>query len=80
MSSGWEVTSSNLARKTFNPIRKYVENLNVKPNKDKIFIPLNIGMFFTVQYIISSSFQWKIVIAYTIQLRITASWYKYELS
>ncbi|XP_041989007.1 tyrosine aminotransferase [Aricia agestis] len=39
----WEVRASTLARKTSNPIRRIVENLNVEPNPDKEFIALSIG-------------------------------------
>ncbi|CAH2238835.1 tyrosine aminotransferase [Pararge aegeria] len=42
-SQEWEVHASTLARKTSNPIRRIVENLNVEPNPDKELIALSIG-------------------------------------
>ncbi|XP_045767178.1 tyrosine aminotransferase [Maniola jurtina] len=42
-SQEWEVRASTLARKTTNPIRRIVENLQVEPNPDKELIALSIG-------------------------------------
>ncbi|KAJ0181951.1 hypothetical protein K1T71_002673 [Dendrolimus kikuchii] len=39
----WDVRPSRLSLKTCNPIRSIVENLQVKPNPNKKFIPLSIG-------------------------------------
>lgn len=41
----WDVRASTLARKTCNPIRRIVENLQVEPNPNKEFIALSIGKY-----------------------------------
>ncbi|XP_070512528.1 tyrosine aminotransferase isoform X2 [Cardiocondyla obscurior] len=39
----WDVRASNIARKTHNPIRSIVENIDVEPNPNKLMIALSIG-------------------------------------
>ncbi|KYN15883.1 PREDICTED: tyrosine aminotransferase [Trachymyrmex cornetzi] len=39
----WEVCASDIARKTYNPIRSIVENIVVEPNPNKKMIALSIG-------------------------------------
>lgn len=39
----WNVTPSQFALNTTNPIRAIVEHLNVEPNPNKAFIPLSVG-------------------------------------
>eukprot|EP00123_Amoebidium_parasiticum_P020842 comp5742_c0_seq1/m.1607 comp5742_c0_seq1/g.1607 ORF comp5742_c0_seq1/g.1607 comp5742_c0_seq1/m.1607 type:complete len:419 (-) comp5742_c0_seq1:145-1401(-) len=40
---GWRLPTSNIAKRTFNPIRNVVEGMKIVPNKDKAMIPLVIG-------------------------------------
>lgn len=37
------ISTSNLAKKTFNPIRSIIETMNLKPNPKKKMISLSIG-------------------------------------
>ena len=39
----WNVESSLIAKRTYNPIRNIVENIVVEPNPDKRMIALSIG-------------------------------------
>ncbi|PNI31860.1 TAT isoform 4 [Pan troglodytes] len=39
----WSVRPSDMAKKTFNPIRAIVDNMKVKPNPNKTMISLSIG-------------------------------------
>ncbi|KAK6632140.1 hypothetical protein RUM44_007170 [Polyplax serrata] len=39
----WDVRASDLANKTFNPIRVVVEGLHLEPNPNKQMISLSIG-------------------------------------
>ncbi|XP_018017685.1 tyrosine aminotransferase [Hyalella azteca] len=39
----WDVRATNFAKKTFNPIRDIVENMNITPHPDKPMIALSIG-------------------------------------
>lgn len=39
----WSVRPSDMANKTFNPIRAIVDNMKVKPNPNKTMISLSIG-------------------------------------
>ncbi|XP_075992447.1 tyrosine aminotransferase-like [Anticarsia gemmatalis] len=39
----WDVRASKLSLTTYNPIREVVENLKIKPNPSKKYIPLSVG-------------------------------------
>lgn len=39
----WDVSSSDVARRTHNPIRAIVQSLKIEPNPEKKMIPLSIG-------------------------------------
>lgn len=39
----WSVRASDIARRTYNPIRSIVENIVVEPNPNKQMIALSIG-------------------------------------
>jgi len=41
----WNVSASNIAKRTHNPIRSIVENIVVEPNPNKPMIALSIGKF-----------------------------------
>ncbi|KAJ8302851.1 hypothetical protein KUTeg_019247 [Tegillarca granosa] len=43
MRKNWHVPSSEMAKKTFNPIRSIVDNMKITPNPDKEMIALSIG-------------------------------------
>lgn len=50
----WNVRASSLARNTHNPIREIIEDLKLKPNPEKSYIPLSVGMFYsniTINYL-----------------------------
>ena len=44
----WNISASDFAQNSINPIRQIVENLKVEPNPKKSFIPLSIGKTATV--------------------------------
>ncbi|XP_072350698.1 tyrosine aminotransferase-like, partial [Scyliorhinus torazame] len=39
----WNVRSSEMSKRTFNPIRAIVDNMRIEPNPDKAMISLSIG-------------------------------------
>ena len=39
----WNVSASNLAKNTFNPIRNILETMNIQPHPDRPMISLSIG-------------------------------------
>ncbi len=41
--SKWSVSASDMAMRTYNPIRTVVDSMNLKPNPDKEVIALSIG-------------------------------------
>lgn len=42
-SKSWNVSSSNYAKNTFNPIRNIIENLHIVPHPEKHMIALSVG-------------------------------------
>ena len=39
----WEVSASDMAKKTFNPIRSIVDHMKIVPNPHKAMIRLSLG-------------------------------------